>query len=94
MTTFIIGLFRLIEILLSVYSAGIVIYALMSWVPNARGSRFGQILARLVGPLFEAIERILPSIFGLSFSPIIALLIVTGVQWAFGQLEMLLLGLF
>ncbi|MFC6316328.1 YggT family protein [Lapidilactobacillus achengensis] len=93
MTTFIMGLFSLIRILLDVYSGAIVIYALMSWVPNARSTRFGQLLAWLVEPLLGAIERILPSIFGLSFAPILGILIITGLQWAFGRLGNMILML-
>ncbi|GEL13029.1 hypothetical protein LCO01nite_05780 [Lapidilactobacillus concavus] len=71
--TFISGLYELLYYLLQAYNLAIVIYAIMSWVPRARYSRFGQLISRLVEPLFNLIDRFIPSFGGISISPIIAL---------------------
>ncbi|MFD1465237.1 YggT family protein [Lapidilactobacillus mulanensis] len=71
--TFLSGLYELLSYVLQAYNIAIVIYAIMSWVPRARFSRFGQIIARIVEPLFSVIDRIIPSFGGISFSPLIAL---------------------
>ena len=74
-------LYRILSTLLELYGIASIIYALMSWVPQAYSSKFGQFIGRLVSPLMNTIEDHVPSIFGLSFAPVIALLVVGGLQW-------------
>ncbi|MCD2255307.1 YggT family protein [Agrilactobacillus fermenti] len=57
-----------------IYTFLIVIYTLLSWVPGAYNSKLGQLLGRIVGPFLGVFDRIIPSIMGISFSPIVAIL--------------------
>ncbi|WP_188776454.1 YggT family protein [Paenibacillus hunanensis] len=66
----------------------IIIYILMSWLPSARESSFGQLLARLVEPYLAPFRRFIPPIGGvLDISPIVALFVL---QLAFSGLIYLL----
>jgi uncharacterized protein YggT (Ycf19 family) len=59
----------------------IIIYILMSWIPNARASWVGEMLGKLVEPYLSPFRRIIPPIGGiLDISPIIALFALTFVM--------------
>jgi len=69
----------------------IIIYILLSWLPSARESSFGQILARLVEPYLAPFRRFIPPIMGaIDISPIVALFVL---QLAFSGLVFLLRSL-
>lgn len=69
----------------------IIIYILLSWLPSARESSFGQILARLVEPYLAPFRRFIPPIMGaIDISPIVALFVL---QLAFSGLIFLLRSL-
>ncbi|MTH52653.1 YggT family protein [Bacillus mangrovi] len=77
--------FSVVASLLQVYSYAIIIYILMSWFPNARESRFGQILASVAEPFLEPFRRIIPSLGMIDLSPIAAILVLNLAQggvWA------------
>lgn len=58
-----------------VYYWLIIIYILMSWLPNARESSFGEILGKIVEPYLAPFRRFIPPIFGMiDISPIIAII--------------------
>lgn len=60
--------------LMNIYSWLIIIYILMSWVPNARESGLGQMLGQIVEPYLEPFRKIIPPIGMLDISPIVAIL--------------------
>ncbi len=60
--------------LMNIYSWLIIIYILMSWVPNARESNFGEMLGRIVEPYLEPFRKIIPPLGMLDISPIVALI--------------------
>lgn len=93
MWTFLNILIRIIDAVLDIYSLAIVVDALMSWVPKARFSRFGQFISRIVAPLIGTIQRIVPSLFGLDFSPVIALLFIQLLRWGFARILIVLVSL-
>ena len=62
------------------YSIVLIIYILMSWVPGARESRFGEFLGRLAEPYLEVFRKIIPPIGMIDISPIIALLVLNFAQ--------------
>ena len=67
--------------LLGYYSWVLMAYILLSWFPNARESRFGQVLAMLVEPFLAPFRRIIPPIGGmLDISPIVAFLVLNLAQ--------------
>lgn len=50
-----------------------IIYIFMSWVPNARESKFGQTISRLVEPFFAPFRQIIPPLGMIDLSPIVAI---------------------
>ncbi|WP_369803523.1 YggT family protein [Cohnella sp. OV330] len=67
---------RVIDYLYSlqlIYSWLILIYVLMSWLPNVRQSYIGELLGKIVEPYLKPFRKIIPPIGGvLDISPIIA----------------------
>ncbi|WP_432432714.1 YggT family protein [Cohnella rhizoplanae] len=56
-----------------IYSWLILIYVLMSWLPNVRQSYIGELLGKLVEPYLKPFRKIIPPIGGmLDISPIVA----------------------
>jgi len=47
-------------------------YILMSWIPNLRDSRFGELVGRIVEPYLSIFRKFIPSLGGIDVSPIAA----------------------
>lgn len=90
MATFIIYAVWLINKAISIYMLAIVVYALMSWFPNAYGTAFGRFLARIVEP-FESLFNF-ATIGMISLAPIVALAVLSFVQMGVIYLGQLLVG--
>ncbi|MDC2864794.1 MULTISPECIES: YggT family protein [unclassified Bacillus (in: firmicutes)] len=58
------------------YSYALIIYILLSWVPGARESTFGDFLARICEPYLEPFRRFIPPIGVIDISPIVAILVL------------------
>lgn len=74
-----------LEYLYNIYQYMIIGYILLSWVPSARDSAIGRLLARAVEPYLGVFRRFIPPIGGvIDLSPIIALFalrfIVSGLE--------------
>ena len=70
-------IFKLINLGLTLYSYGLIIYVLMSWFPGARESAFGEFLGRIREPFLEPFRRLIPPLGGmLDLSPIIAIFVL------------------
>lgn len=55
----------------------ILIYILMSWVPNVRESFVGELLGKLVEPYLAPFRRFIPPIMGMiDISPIVAIFVL------------------
>jgi YggT family protein len=68
-------LIEVIYWLFQIYSYMIIAYVLLSWLPNARESVIGDLLARFVEPYLSPFRRFIPPIFGMiDISPIVALI--------------------
>lgn len=65
-----------INSLINLYVMLIVIWCLLTWFPGASQSALGQFLDRLVHPYLEIFERIIPPLGGVSFSPVVAVLVL------------------
>lgn len=63
----------LISQIIHYYSIILMIYALLSWFPGARDSKFGQIINKLARPYLDIFDRLIPPIGGISFNVIIAI---------------------
>lgn len=65
---------NLLITLMQIYSWAIIIYILMSWIPNARESSFGYMLSRICEPYLEPFRRIIPPLGMIDISPIVAII--------------------
>lgn len=78
-----------------IYQYLVIAYVLLSWLPSARASFVGEILAKLVEPYLSPFRRLIPPIAGMiDISPIVALIalrfVIAGINTVVGYL----LGLF
>ncbi|HVJ42668.1 MAG TPA: YggT family protein [Dongiaceae bacterium] len=79
-----IALISLIHTVISLYSLILLVYVILSWltaynVVNPRHQvvlAIGRITSALVDPVLRPIRKIVPSIGGLDFSPIILILVL------------------
>ncbi|MFD1319483.1 YggT family protein [Loigolactobacillus zhaoyuanensis] len=85
------GIFYLLNRLIDIYMFILVIYVLMSWFPNAYQTKLGQLLGRLSEPYLNIFYRFVPPIAGLSFAPMIALLVLGMAQYGVAALAQLIL---
>lgn len=74
-------MYQMIEGILStvyqIYFYMVIVYILMSWLPNARESFIGELLGKFVEPYLSPFRRFIPPLFGvLDISPIVALLVL------------------
>ncbi|MCU9612183.1 YggT family protein [Caldibacillus lycopersici] len=84
-------IFDILNYALTIYLYAIIVYIFMSWIPNARGTRFGQILANICEPYLEMFRRIIPPLGMIDFSPIIALFVLRLAASGLHQVEIWLL---
>ena len=80
---------QVISSLIEFYMWLIIAWCLLSWIPLREGSILGDIsaaLGRLVDPFIGLFRRFIPPIVGIDFSPVIAILILQGLQRIVQQL--------
>ena len=65
--------------LINAYILLIVVWCLLSWFPISRGTRLGAIINRLVEPYMHWFDFI-PPLGGISFSPVVAIIVLYLVQ--------------
>jgi YggT family protein len=66
-----------VSTLFRIYFYMILVYVLMSWLPNVRESFIGELLGKLVEPYLAPFRRFIPPIMGMiDISPIIALFVL------------------
>lgn len=67
----------IIDMLFNIYFYMIIVYVLMSWLPNIRESFIGELLGKLVEPYLTPFRRFIPPLMGtIDISPIIAIFIL------------------
>ncbi|WP_025728783.1 YggT family protein [Atopobacter phocae] len=69
-----------LNFLITVYIYMLVIYALLSWFPNARHSKLGQWITQIVAPYLDILDQYIPSFGGISFSVVIGVLLLQFAQ--------------
>ncbi|ATH91345.1 membrane protein [Bacillus glycinifermentans] len=69
-------LYNILSSLLTVYSFALIIYIFMSWVPNARETSIGRVLASLCEPYLEPFRKIIPPIGMIDISPVVAIFVL------------------
>ncbi|MDN7241330.1 YggT family protein [Planococcus sp. N028] len=67
------GILGIILTAVNIYSYLLIASILMSWLPNARESSIGQMLAKITDPYLDIFRKIIPPIGMIDFSPIIAI---------------------
>ncbi|MGF7046170.1 YggT family protein [Paenibacillus sp. DS2015] len=68
---------QIIDTLFIIYRYMIIIYILMSWVPNMRENFIGELLTKLVEPFLAPFRKFIPPIMGMiDISPIIAIFVL------------------
>jgi YggT family protein len=68
--------FNLLVNVINVYYYALIIYILMSWFPNARTSKIGQLFARICEPYLEPFRKIIPPLGMIDISPIVAIFVL------------------
>lgn len=66
-------LLSIIPLAFEIYYYMIIVYILMSWVPQIQQTSFGQLLGKLVEPYLDIFRRFIPPLGIIDISPIIAL---------------------
>ncbi|MEY8662006.1 YggT family protein [Ligilactobacillus faecis] len=86
------GLLTIISDLFNIYSFLIVAYCLLSWFPGAYNTKLGQLLIKICQPYLRLFDFI-PPIAGISFAPLVALIVLQFVErGVFALLALLGLG--
>ena len=69
---------RLIEL----YGLVIVVYCLMSWIPQMTGwiNDLYSVLGKICDPYLDLFRKVIPSAGGIDFSPIVALLVLAAIS--------------
>lgn len=68
-----IAIVNLILYAINIYSFVLIASILMSWLPNAKQSAFGQMLSKVTDPYLDIFRKIIPPFGMIDFSPIIAI---------------------
>ncbi|AQQ53791.1 hypothetical protein B0X71_12315 [Planococcus lenghuensis] len=63
----------LLTTIINYYTFVLIIYIFMSWLPNARESKIGQLFARVSEPYLEIFRKIIPPFGMIDISPIVAI---------------------
>lgn len=76
-------LVQIVDSLINFYNILIIVYCLLTWIPmNPNGllADIGAVLDGIVGPYLNFFRRIMPSMGGIDFSPVIAVLALTFIE--------------
>ncbi|MDA7025949.1 YggT family protein [Bacillus sp. CLL-7-23] len=69
-------IFDILSKLLNIYFYALIIYILMSWVPNARESSIGRLLEAVCEPYLEPFRKIIPPLGMIDISPVVAIFLL------------------
>jgi len=59
----------------------IVFGAILSWFPSSRESAVARFINSITSPLLTPFRAILPTLGGMDFSPLVAMLLLSFLQW-------------
>lgn len=75
MGTIILYIVQFFNFVWPIFTWGLIIYILSSWLPALRESAFGDFLGKIYEPLLEPLRRLIPPLGGvLDLSPIILII--------------------
>ena len=83
-------LYLILARLINIYQGVMVVYILLSWLQGAYDSKLGVVLAKICEPYLSVFRRIIPSLGGIDFSPILAFFVLGLAQQG---LRVILLGM-
>lgn len=78
--------------LVELYSFLIIIWCLLSWFPNGIHSALGEFIDRLVRPYISFFDRFIPPLGGVSFSPIVGIIVLNVVSYGISAFFKMFLG--
>ncbi|MGW7987292.1 YggT family protein [Staphylococcus shinii] len=70
------NIFNFILFLVQIYYYGMIVYFVMSWIPNARENKFDQFLSKLYEPFLEQFRKVIPPIGMIDISSIVAIVVL------------------
>ncbi|MDB5731345.1 MAG: putative rane protein family [Variovorax sp.] len=70
-----LSLFGLLQLAVSGLTALLIVYAVLSWVPNA-SAMLHDLIARLAEPLVRPLRRFIPPVGGVDLSPLAAIVLL------------------
>jgi len=79
-------IYSIVGTLFQIYFYMILVYVLMSWLPNVRESFIGELLGKLVEPYLSPFRRFIPPIGGVDLSPLAAIVVLQVVAIVLGNL--------
>ena len=71
---------------LSILMWAVIARSLLSWFPVDQGSQLYQMLFRATEPIIDPIRRIMPNTGMIDLSPMIAIMVLIGLQYMVGML--------
>lgn len=66
----------LVATLIDLYSLVVIVSVVLSWIQVSPYHPVSQVTRALVDPVIEPIQRLLPSVAGLDFSPMVLLILL------------------
>jgi len=69
-----LSLYNIVNVMFEVYSFLIIAQVLMSWIPHDRYHPVFRFIEEITEPVLTPFRRLIPSVGGIDFSPIIALM--------------------
>ncbi len=94
MIRLLLGLYQLIMYAIRFYEIAMIVYFLLSWIPNARQSTLWDILVRLCEPYVGFFRQFIPAIGGVSFAGILALFTLGVIRYGVGVIFNFLIQIF
>ncbi|SCB87734.1 YggT family protein [Weissella bombi] len=70
----------LLNLLLRALEFVIVIWVLMSWLPGAQQSSFGQLLGKIAGLVLNPLRRFIPAVGIIDFTPLVGLILLQAAE--------------
>lgn len=76
MDLFLCDLTKTLSWLVNVYTLLLVVYAVFSWIPDLRRSRWSYYLSQLIEPVLSPLRRIIPPVGGFDVAFLIVILVL------------------
>lgn len=86
-------IYQTLSVALNLYSVGMLVYILMSWIPGARESSVGEVFSQIYEPFLEIFRRFIPPLGMIDISPLIALILLRLAQPGLAQVFITFFGM-